>query len=101
MLVSLDVIEVQSISTSSNNRGKAVSSTTIKPCKKERKTSVPHMMATNPLYEGTGALYAYLPDTGDLKGLAEHPNEPNDDATNMTLVIPPQVISITVIIILF
>ena len=93
MHLSLDVIEVQSIPTASSNRDRArsIPSTTIKPCKKERKTSVPQMMATNPLYEGTGALYAYLPDTGDLKVLAEHPSEPNGDAINMTLVIPPQV----------
>ncbi len=65
--------------------------TTIKPIKRERKSSLPQIMATNPIYEGSSELYAYVPD-GIATGMKENVPKPlRRQLTDVSLVIPPQV----------
>ena len=64
------------------------SNSDIELLKRERRHSVPRVMATNPLYEGTSTLYSYLPDPKDLKQLNEKPQRKSDCLQD----IPPQVV---------
>lgn len=60
--------------------------------KKTRKTSVPQMMATNPLYEGTASLYSIVPDQASLKTPTNvMTSYPTRRVSETCLGIPPQV----------
>ena len=70
------------------------SNSDIELLKRERRHSVPRVMATNPLYEGTSTLYSYLPDPKDLKQLNEKPQSKSDCLQD----IPPQVVFCSILL---
>ena len=47
------------------------SNSDIEQIKCERGHSVPQVLATNPLFEGTSTLYSYLPDPKDLEPIED------------------------------
>ena len=68
---------------------------TLKEIRKERRPSVPQIMATNPIYEGNSELYSYLPDSDELRSLENRGRSQtiaNDAvAHELYFEIPPQV----------
>ena len=78
---------MHSVSATEDIEAKGTPTGGVKPC---QKTSIPQIMATNPIYEGNSTVYDFLPEVKDLKRLEqEHPNP-----SELYLDIPPQVIYI-------
>ncbi len=94
-------IEVHNMVPRERSRTLYTRPTTTRHTRKERRPSVPQMMATNPLYEGSSPIYSCLQNPSDLRSLTTLPQESpppplpptgNNRGNELQLDIPPQVI---------
>ena len=94
-------IEVHNVVPRERSRTLYTRPTTTRPVRKERRPSVPQMMATNPLYEESSPIYSCLHNPSDLRSLNSHPQgsppppippASNNRGNELQFDIPPQVI---------
>ena len=55
---------MHSVSATEDIEAKGTPTGGVKPC---QKTSIPQIMATNPIYDGNSTVYDFLPEVKDLK----------------------------------